>query len=38
MARFTRRTTFDAGAVSLVVEQSFRDGNVDDHSDQGWLF
>jgi hypothetical protein len=35
MAQFTRRTTFDAGAVSFVVQHELWDGNVDDHSDQG---
>ena len=35
MAQFTHRTTFDAGAVSLVVQHELWDGNVDDHSDQG---
>jgi hypothetical protein len=35
MAQFTRRTTFDAGAVSFFVQHELWDGNVDDHSDQG---
>jgi len=35
MAQFSRRTTFDAGAVSFVVQHELWDGNVDDHSDQG---
>jgi hypothetical protein len=35
MAQYNRRTTFDAGAVSFVVQHELWDGNVDDHSDQG---
>src|SRR5262245_48154987 len=35
MAQFTRRTTFEAGAVNFVVQHELWDGNVDDHSDQG---
>jgi hypothetical protein len=35
MAQFTRRTTFEAGAVCFVVQHELWDGNVDDHSDQG---
>ena len=35
MAQFTHRTTFDAGAIRLVVQHELWDGNVDDHSDQG---
>ena len=35
MAQYSRRTTFDAGAVSFVVQHELWDGNIDDHSDQG---
>ena len=35
MAQCGRRTTFEAGAVSFVVQHELWDGNIDDHSDQG---
>ena len=35
MAQHSRRTTFEAGAVSFVVQHELWDGNIDDHSDQG---
>ena len=35
MAQYSRRTTFDAGAVSFVVQHELWDGNIEDHSDQG---
>src|SRR5688572_28015812 len=35
MAQYSRRATFDAGAVSFVVQHELWDGNIEDHSDQG---
>jgi len=35
MAQHSRRTTFEAGAVSFIVQHELWDGNIDDHSDQG---
>src|SRR5262245_3340070 len=35
MAQYSHRTTFDAGAVSFVVQHELWDGNIEDHSDQG---
>lgn len=35
MAQESRRTTFEAGAVSFVVRHELWDGNIQDHSDQG---
>src|SRR5206468_8949801 len=35
VAQQGRRTTFEAGAVSVAVQHELWDGNVDDHSDQG---
>jgi hypothetical protein len=35
MAQFSRRTSFDAGAVNFIVQHELWDGNVEDHSDQG---
>jgi len=35
VARPTRRTAFDAGAVSFIVQHELWDGNIEDHSDQG---
>src|SRR5262247_1777918 len=35
MAQHSRRTTFEAGAVSFVVQHELWDGNIQDHSDQG---
>src|SRR3712207_8866679 len=35
MAQYSRRTTFDAGAVRFVVQHELWDGNIEDHSDQG---
>jgi len=35
MAQHSRRTTFEAGPVSFVVQHELWDGNIQDHSDQG---